>query len=152
VSLPNDNFLFAEQILLDKISEIFPPDTGIKVDSLGLVADLVAGNYYFPSVLVNFIGEKPESKTIGQNLVQQSTQSWVVIVAVKEVTTAKTGVKAREAAGKIFLKLIQGLQGYPVLPNITLKRVPVGNPVIYTDGHLFMTAQFEFTLDILGGS
>ena len=54
---PEDNYLFAEAVLLDRLKELFP--SGVHMDSLGDVRELIQGNALFPCACVGYLGDKP---------------------------------------------------------------------------------------------
>jgi hypothetical protein len=149
---PDGNYLFAEAKILARLAEIFPPGSGVKIGSLGNVSDLLSGNYFFPSVSVIYLGDAPLEKSAGRGAVKQAEQKWGVVIAAKNAQDPRTCFKAREEAGKMFLKAIEGLQGWEVAPMINLARAPFdGSPAIYADGgYVFLTAQFNITVDITG--
>jgi hypothetical protein len=156
---PNDNYLFAEEALLERLKELFP--SGVHVDSLGDVRELVQGNALFPCACVGYLGDKPIARTadpagtaisLGGGKASQVAQEWAVIVGAKDASTPRTSQKAREAAGKIYLKVLKGIQGHEAAKGRRFQRAPfAGASAAYFDGgHVFLTAQFNLVLDVVG--
>ena len=158
---PSDNYLFAEGVILDRLKELFP--SGVHVESLGDVRELVQGNAHFPCVCVGYLGDGPAIgasiplkdsgiPSLGFGKVIRSVQEWVVTVGAKDASTPRTSAKAREAAGKIYLRVLQGLQGFEVATGYYLRRAPFsGAAAAYFDGgHVFLTAQFNLAFDVRG--
>jgi hypothetical protein len=165
-SFPDDNYLFAEKAILARLDEIFAdwtPAGEVQAGSLGNIAELADGCYHFPSVCLTYLGDTPlagasrrtgdTGRTLAHGRIAQATQHWVVIAAAKEASDQRTCAKAREKAGKMFLRILEGLQGFEILPYATLARVPfAGNSALYrAGGHAFLAAQFDLTLDVMGG-
>jgi hypothetical protein len=156
---PDDNYLFAEKILLDRLGDIVP--AGTRVESLGDVRELVQGAAAFPCACLTYLGDQlvtrlqdggDSVRSLGSGKVCQAVQQWAVIVGAKDASTPRTSMAARERAGKILLKVLKGLQGFEVATGRQLRRAPfAGASAVYIDGgHVFLTAQFNLTLDISG--
>jgi hypothetical protein len=160
----DDNYLFAENIIIEKLTDTFKDDTEpVKVDTFSDIRLLLGGNYHFPSVLLFYIGDTPivktgqtnnvsNAKTLGNGKIAQVTQHWGVVLSAKDPTDPKNNSKVREKAGKLFLRVLKALQGLEISQYRHLYRVPfVGNTAMMADnGHLMLTAQFDVLLDVIG--
>ncbi|MDR2141750.1 MAG: hypothetical protein LBR11_08185 [Deltaproteobacteria bacterium] len=160
-SFPEDNYLFAEQLIIDRLKQVMPPE--INVGSIGDYADLAQSKVAFPNVSVLYLGDDPVIhsantpgqrgvNTAGNGIACQVVQYWGVVVGTKEPTTAKTGFASRTEGGKLMLKVLKVLQGFEILPCMYLTRgLFRGNSSIYNEsGYTFLTAQFNLTLDVVG--
>jgi hypothetical protein len=165
-SYPDDNYLFAEGVILERLRLEFPDNATpfIRVDTLGDIQEMIRGNYHFPSVNVVYLGDQPLSQTslttdkpswantLGNGLASQVTQFWGVVVATKDAKDNRTGVASRVEAGKIILRVLKALQGFAVMEGRRLIRAPFqGQTSLTMSGHSFLTVQFNLILDILGG-
>jgi hypothetical protein len=161
---PHENYLFVENVIVEKLQKLFlNDDPEVKISVLGDINHLLDGNYYFPSLNVYYLGDTPlirtqnqqnmpSNQSLGSGRIIQVTQHWAVILAVKDASDPKTNSAVREKAGKYFLRVLVGLQGFEVVPYRPLIRVPFNgfSAQFITGGHAYLTAQFDVTFDIVG--
>ncbi|MDR3152890.1 MAG: DUF1834 family protein [Deltaproteobacteria bacterium] len=146
---PDGNYLFAEGPILARLRDALGAD--VWVDCIGTTDALASGTHRFPGAYVLYAGDVVSEKGAGGGAVSQAEQHWVAAVGVKCAETQATGAKAREIAGKLFLKALEALQGLEVAPEMRLARTTCSLPVMYVGGHLFMAAEFRLTVNVVGG-
>jgi hypothetical protein len=157
----NGNYLFAEGKILARLRELFPEGSGVAIESLGDVSELIEGTAKYPLVNLTYLGDQPAhpvqgqagtGASVGRGRAPQAVQQWAVIIGAKDATSPRTSLKAREAAGKMMLTVLEGLQGFCPAPNMPLARASfAGQPAIYyKGGHVFLTAQFNLVVDVVG--
>jgi hypothetical protein len=147
--LPDGNYLFAEGAIIERLKAKMPPEvyiTGARTSD-----DLLTTAARFPGVYVIYGGDDVAEKTGGNGAAVQATQLWLVSLGVKTTDNLTTGAKARENSGKLFLTILEALQGYEVMLGRPLVRVAAPAPILYVEGHFFQCACFSLLLDIIGG-
>lgn len=146
--LPNDNYLFAENVILERLSTGM--GAGVHVASINVSDDMITAKHSFPGVFVLFAGDEVLNTTAGQGKASQSVQHWIVVSAAKSSENMESGKKAREIAGKLVYKVLTLLQGYEVAPAMTLVRTSSALPILYHSGYIFIASEFLLTVNVVG--
>jgi hypothetical protein len=103
------NYLSAEALLLDRLRATV---TGARaVLSAADLAGVEESQQQTPAVHVVLGGYRP-TRVSGEGRVQETEQSWRVVVAVRNLRSPQTGEHAREDAGPVLAQVLEALQGW----------------------------------------
>ncbi len=141
------SFLALESALVERLKARLP--AGAHVLTRADLASVTEGSQPTPAVHVVYQGYRvAESRPDGRAARLQ--QTWLVIVAVRNVRDAAAGSAARGDAGSLADAVIAALMGWkPAGVNKPLKLVnaPASG---YRAGHLYLPLAFELETDVRG--
>lgn len=104
-----DNYLIAEQLIVERLTTRL---RGVKkVLAAADLAGVAESSQTTPAVHVVYQGYRPtQEKEDGAT--QQTEQTWLVVVAVRNVRDTRAATATREDAGPIMLDCLRALQGW----------------------------------------
>ena len=125
-----DNYLSAEQPIVDRIKELIP-ELGNSVFSAADLDGVSEAKQVHPAVHVLYYGDRV-AEGMGRSSngeVQCVDQDWYVVLVIKNARTQITGEAARTDAGPLVIKLLKSLQGWaPSIEHSPLKRINGAKP------------------------
>lgn len=139
-----DNFLSAEALLVAHIKA----SLGDMVRFVGTMADmqtLEEQSQRTPAVYVVFDGYTPGQVT-PENRAVQLKQRWLVIVTVRNVSSAHTGAAAREDAGEVLMHLFPALQAYKPSAQHSRFELAAPPPAVYREGFAYIPTAWETSI------
>ncbi len=134
------NYLAAEQLIIDRLraNTTVPERHVLSAADLANVAEATQPT---PALHVIFTGYAPTQEK-GDGLIQQTEQTWTVIVVVRNVREAATGTPARRDAGGYLAEVLAALQGWkPSAEHTAMKLAPAPAPG-YSSGYGYFPLAF----------
>ena len=137
------DFLSAEQLIIDRLND----QLSITVLSSSDIAGVKEKEQITPAIHVLFGGHRPV-KSARKALDITYQQTWIVVVAVRNVSRINSGQKAREDAGPIMHDVLSALQGWrPSKSHQPLKPISSIREG-YSNGFLYYPCGFETELTL----
>lgn len=141
-----DNFLALEPLIIARLREVLPPHVHVlSAADLGKVTEATQPT---PAVHVLFVRPRPtEAEQPGFLTFEQT---WLTVVAVRNLTDTTTGEAARQEAGLLATQVIGGLHRYkfPIARPLTAAPPPNAG---FSAGHFYLplawTASISFRSD-----
>lgn len=104
-----DNYLIAEQLIVDRLRSRL--SSNIKVLSAADLVGVSENAQATPAVHVIYDGYRPTQVT-GNGRKQETEQTWLTVIAVRNVRDTRAATATREDAGPIMLDCLKALQGW----------------------------------------
>lgn len=136
-----------EPLIRDRIAARVDGLKGVH-SAISLTAESVAGKA-LPAVFVAADGYKVK-RVSGQNKGAEILTRWLVIIAVREVSTIRTGERARAATNDIARAALQALMGWQPRPGVGSLACATPPRPHYLQGALLYPLAFECTEVIKG--
>jgi len=133
------NYLGAEPLLIARLQAQVP---GVKaVLSAADLAGVAESKQQTPALHVLFRGYRP-TRTSGEGRVQETEQTWQVVVAVKNLRSPQTGEHAREEAGPLLAAVLAALQGWRPSAEHTPLTLAAGAAPGFSRGYAYFPVAF----------
>lgn len=136
------NYLSAEAFIIARLREKAPEAVKAVLSAADL-AGVAESKQVTPALHVLFHGYRPTRAVEGsRGAIQETEQTWVVVTAVRNLRTPKTGEHAREEAGPILSAVLAALQGWQPSPKHTPLELAGGPRAGFTGGYGYFPLAF----------
>lgn len=146
-ALHHDDYLAAEGRIRDHLETELADLAGLKVLSAADLAGVTEGAQHTPALHVIYMGDAvPQADAVDQPY-QVLRQRWMVVVAVRNARTQRSGQAVREDAGPILSRVIRALSGWRPGQGLgALARTTAPAPAFTPGGFGYFPLQFETVL------